>query len=41
MSRRVWNGRYIVHQKDEHSAMVECIYNCPYCGEETGAYLTI
>lgn len=21
--------------------MIECIYNCPYCGEETGAYVTI
>lgn len=21
--------------------MIECIYNCPYCGEETGTYLTI
>ena len=41
MNRRVWNGRYIVHQKNEHSAMIECIYICPYCGKETGAYLTI
>lgn len=21
--------------------MIECIYNCPYYGEETGAYVTI
>ena len=41
MSRRVWNGKYIVHSKNDYSAMVEVCYTCPYCGEETGAYLTI
>jgi hypothetical protein len=41
MNRRVWNGKYIVHSKNDYSAMVEVFYTCPYCGEETGAYLTI
>lgn len=41
MNRRVWNGRYVVHEKNDDYVIVECIYTCPYCGEETGAYLTI
>ena len=41
MSRRVWGGRYEILQKNDNFAIIECVYTCPYCGEETGAYLTI
>ena len=41
MVRRVWNGRYEVHSKNDSFATVECSYDCPYCGADTGSYLTI
>ncbi|EOR19807.1 hypothetical protein [Clostridium sartagoforme] len=41
MNRRVWGGKYNVQSKNDYSAIVECTYCCPYCGEATGSILTI
>ena len=36
MRRRVWNGKYEIHNKNSNSAIVEFSYDCPYCGANTG-----
>ena len=39
--RRVWDGSYTVHEQNDNFAIVEISYICPYCGGDTGVYITI